>query len=237
MNRRDNSHVATVLDWGTKTLAESPRLLRHPVTRILKRDPWQPIMKSEGWIFIHIPKTAGQSTWSVLGCPSDWHSSIDHYFAFDRRAAVNAFKFCVVRNPWDRLVSGFHYAKYNDSNSAATAWREKYLSRCDTLADFTSRLASEQRYRSQVLRYHIFRPQVTYITFEGELVMDEVVGFEQLHDGLTSVMNKLGKPYSPTHVNASNRDDYRTYFRRSSDIDAVRKIYSSDVDLLGYDYE
>jgi len=53
------------------------------------------------FIFIHIPKTGGESVWKALS------KRKEHIRAIDWQNDV--FKFCFVRNPWSRLASFYKY--------------------------------------------------------------------------------------------------------------------------------
>ncbi len=92
-------------------------------------------------LFIWIPKAAGTSIRKALdkyGCPTLTHPKSmyhDSYLSFNNKGFVTfghvnisyllkkgivnreyfdgAFKFCFVRNPWDRLVSLYHYRDYD----------------------------------------------------------------------------------------------------------------------------
>jgi len=70
------------------------------------------------FLFVHIPKTGGRSVYDALKSSnsdyyfigSDSHCSIQDYIELYGADYVdNAFKFTIVRNPWDRAWSYFKF--------------------------------------------------------------------------------------------------------------------------------
>src|SRR5580704_16817340 len=89
-------------------------------------------------VFIHAPKTAGFAVYAKFGIdtipngpdiPAYAYQWSDPDF-FDR-----AFKFCVVRNPWDRLVSAFHFLK-NSPWPDDQVWAARHLSHLTSFPAF-----------------------------------------------------------------------------------------------------
>ena len=84
------------------------------------------ISHSKKFIFIHIPKTGGSSieivlkefineNCNIMGENTYFYPDIKHYTATEllNRYGENKFndylKFCVIRNPWDRLLSLYYW--------------------------------------------------------------------------------------------------------------------------------
>lgn len=67
--------------------------------------------KKQPALFVHIPRTGGQSLVRALGCTQDTHLT-----AVNLRACVpeslweESLRFSIVRNPWDHYVSWYLYA-------------------------------------------------------------------------------------------------------------------------------
>ncbi len=84
----------------------------------------------------------------------------------------NYFKFCVERNPWDKVLSGYHMYKDHGRENK-------------TLDDFLNH----------------GRPPINYPIYtdnDGKIIVDEVIHYETLMDGLGRVFGKLGIPFNGT---------------------------------------
>src|SRR5215467_9332165 len=77
---------------------------------VADREPAPMIDHSHRFIFVHIPKTAGNSVNRVFGVSWQNHKDLARY-ARECEAFETFFKFAIVRNPWDRLLSDYNYQK------------------------------------------------------------------------------------------------------------------------------
>ena len=82
--------------------------------------------------------------------------------------------FCVVRNPWDRAVSMYWWNKNREDGHAI-----------DQSISFSDYIMNAPR--------ELFTDQEIY-TIDGEVVVDHVIKFEDLQNGLDSVTTKLNLP-------------------------------------------
>lgn len=172
-------------------------------------------------VFVHIPKTAGQSIEQVflnlhgldwqsrselllranndpeLGPPRLAHLHASEYVRYGYLSEDQFrdwFSFAVVRNPWDRLVSLYHYLGFND--------------RC-TFNYFVQNVFLQ--YLVGPLRWFV-GPQYEFVCDENkQLLVDQVIYFEQLEQGFSLVAEavNIGVPALP-HVNAKDSARGRT---------------------------
>ena len=61
------------------------------------------------FIFIHINKCGGTSIDKVFSGKFRGHKKAFDYKKLNPKEFENYFKFTFVRNPWDRVVSFYHY--------------------------------------------------------------------------------------------------------------------------------
>ncbi|HVY70418.1 MAG TPA: sulfotransferase family 2 domain-containing protein, partial [Verrucomicrobiae bacterium] len=71
-------------------------------------------------IFVHIPKNAGNSIYSAFG--TGWHNHKD-LAGYEREMEPVAFesyyKFTIVRNPWERMLSEYNFQRKKSRPSAS----------------------------------------------------------------------------------------------------------------------
>ena len=164
-------------------------------------------------IFIHIPKTAGQSIETVfleklglswnnrmpllllpntnleLGPPRLAHLTAHEYVFYhylSNDLFTSYFKFSFVRNPWDRSVSLYRYMGYSSIIKFQT-FVERYLS------------------KMVESKYYFCKPQINFLTDnEGNLCVDFVGRFENLQQDFNAICSKINFPSTELpHLNKS----------------------------------
>lgn len=185
-------------------------------------------------IFVHIRKAAGTSIKKSFDdvprhelnrygggicSPAGWNKE-DYYIS-------TYFKFTVVRNPWDRFVSGWLYC-------ASTKDRD--------IKDVLRRLPQpwEDSGIGKVGHdfRHITRRQTDMIVDEyGQFIVDSVLRYEQLQDDFDSICDQLGKPRIklPTTKRNKDRGEYRRYFDDEA-LELFEEHFRRDIEMLGYDF-
>lgn len=94
------------------------------------------------------------------------------------------FKFCVVRNPFDKCVSAFEHFGRNHA-----------VKRRPLLSRFTARNMTEEQYR--FLDYLKTKPLLDRDKYviDGEFCLDDVIKFENLQGDIERICGTLGLPY------------------------------------------
>jgi chondroitin 4-sulfotransferase 11 len=189
-------------------------------------------------IFIHIPKNAGTSILQALGMPMGYgHRPWQDYKMVWPRRWYFYFKFAVVRNPWDRVVSNYLYARtarsvYHSSNGAAPF---------GTHPDYeTLRDASFQRCVELIptLKHHGWVPQSYWICGpRGKIMMNYLCRYERLAQDFAHVCRKLRIKRELPLLNASeNKTKSWQDFYDEKTAAAVRRLYAADIDIFGYEF-
>ena len=71
-------------------------------------------------IFVHIPRTGGTSVQRFFGTHWQDHKDISRYAEeLEPQTFASYYKFALVRNPWDRLVSDYNFQKMKKASQAS----------------------------------------------------------------------------------------------------------------------
>ncbi|MEP4767559.1 MAG: sulfotransferase family 2 domain-containing protein [Roseibium sp.] len=208
------------------------------VRRRSKSVPVYPTLKT---VFVHIPKTGGSTISTILRRPNplrlskhdpspaiDKHSSVFEHLEHLGPEAGEYFKFSFVRNPWDRLVSAYHYIIARRPEFELVANHD----------NFESFLASFIETPSQFLDIPYFRPQSSFLLDDnGEMPLDFLGRFETFENDLRVVLREIDcRRTFFKHRKKSKRRDYREYYSAESN-KAVGDVYIRDVENFGYDFD
>ncbi len=189
-------------------------------------------------VFVHIPKCAGVSTCkSLFGNLAGGHTTIADYRVILTDAEFREFfKFTIVRNPWDRLVSAYHFLKQGGMNAFDQQWAERNLTRFDDFETFVKHGITNPKIQQGL---H-FRPQSRFICFPGRSkIMVDFVGYlENIDEDFEIIRNRIGVDATMMSANRTKKrsKDYRSdYTDETREI--VARIYRRDLELFGYDFE
>ena len=196
-----------------------------------------PVCPYQKLIFIHIPKTAGQSIYQACGieqslsnlCGSDGAFEYSHFTGIEIRDKLGLdiftthFKFTVVRNPFDRLVVEYFYRRLAKDTRLIDSQKLGFRA-------FVSALADLDLYSFSQPERAFFIPQVDFVYDEhGVNMANQLFRFEALWELEEFLGTKL------PHANRSEHRPYREYYD-SQTREAAEKIYAADLEAFGYDF-
>ena len=166
------------------------------------------------------------------------------------------FKFAAVRNPWDLVVSQYHWATRGDDatgyqGAVARSLRRFWTAPAKVRRNLISLRASLARTFLKIetvtfdyfvtYMLHYYPPNDRfYFDRSGSMGLDFLIRYENLQDDFTSVCRRIGIPPSqlPSLKTKSRleRHHYSTYYDdRTRDL--VAKAYHRHVDHFGYRFE
>lgn len=134
----------------------------------------------------------------------------------------NCFKFTVVRNPWDRMVSSFHWERTN-----------KLIEKDARISSNFKEFARNPRwYRSQHSK-----SQLDFITDESfNIKVDFICRFENLQEDFNSACIKGNiPPRKLLHEHKSERKHYTEYYDDETK-QIVAEKYAKDIEYFGYKF-
>ena len=204
-----------------------PKALFHRLLRIkplpLRHGPNGP------FIFIHINKTAGTSIGKAIGLPIK-----DHLMATEVIARIGidkwneAYKFTVVRNPWDKVVSHYEYRRKKNKTEIA--------SRNISFSDWVAMTYGENKDTFYYNNPRSFQPQVDWLKdIDGKISIDFISKFETINEGFYHIRNVIGLDVTLPHLNASSRVTYQSYYNEETR-DIVAHWFREDIEEFGYSF-
>lgn len=138
------------------------------------------------------------------------------------------FKFTVVRNPWDLQVSSFHHLKREHPERVAGLAR---------FEDFLAAKFDPERPYDYLLDISQERQSDYLVDLRGQLIVDFVARYENLHDDFTEICRRIGipRPELPHHRKAESRKRYQDYYTDAS-AGLVAHHYAADIERFGYEF-
>lgn len=211
------------------------------------------ISNKRKFIFVHIPKTAGTSISEAIrdipGCNSPRVSELfeprssrvwrfrKHEKATGYRAILGDklfdqyYSFAVVRNPWDMMVSSYHW------------WVQKAIKFDAFKADMNQGLAFssftnfiQSEYGSAMINE--FRGNILdWISDDwGRIIVNKVCKFETLNQDWQQVCVEAGLPYKPLpRKNPTKRKPYQEYYDNYTR-DLIAWRFQKEINLFGYEF-
>ena len=180
--------------------------------------------------FIHIPKTGGSSVGCTMGIKNSVANILNH--KDDHLTVVEAmkyfpkewneyFKWTIVRNPWDRFVSMYHFRKkknYSEFIQNKELKFDKWL----------KIILIDRAYENQI-------SQSSLIKIENKIAVDFVARYENLRRDFKYISKTIGFSGKLIHVNKTNHYHYSCYYDKYS-VDLVYDICKEDISTFNYKF-
>lgn len=200
-----------------------------------------------GCLFIHIPKTGGTSIGRTLfGDFEGNHMPIATYqMIYDRATFDRLFKFAVVRNPYDRLLSAYRFFRNGADRVSHSGMvdgsRSPELQAATAAHDGFEDFVLHWLTPAQARQHEHFRPQHRFACApNGVLRLDYVGRFETLDESFADIAARLGVDAALIHDRRSRRvsDEEISYVDRYTPAmrSVVERIYDRDLRLFGYSF-
>jgi len=190
---------------------------------------------------VHIPKTAGTTIKNIFKQNINFSCCLDHTYAIENDLS-NVFSFAIVRNPWDRLWSGYNFYRNGSDYKQPNSSKLINLPFTDFIYTiYKNNLYNEYKSMrsNEALIYH---KQVNWILDKnGNQAIDHIGRFENIKDLLSILEMKTGSAgivdtFNKTHINKTKNKVHYTEVYTEETINLVGEMYSDDIKFLNYDY-
>lgn len=206
------------------------------------------------YIYIHIPKTAGASISAVLRkLPVKKYSRLRELFLYPRGVrSWNAgqhdkaftlqqkikkknferfFSFAVVRNPWDLMVSSYHWWTQKAVHRQGYATDRDIIINLDGFSGFIY-----SKYGASMINEFPGDMIDWVVDQRGKKIVNFIAKFETLSQDWKEITRLIGIPYHPLpHKNKSKRKHYREYYTQETK-DLIAWRFQREIEAFGYTY-
>jgi len=159
------------------------------------------------------------------------HVSCGHLMEYLGKIVYKSyFKFCFVRNPWDRLVSLYHYTLQKEAG--------KYSQSEKRITDFTKNILKAGSFENWIKSKDIGTSQFDMISNSNDELMVDFIGkSENIQADFSYICGAIGiENITLDKANVSKRGDYKTYYNEVTR-QIVADQYHKDLEHFKYNFE
>jgi chondroitin 4-sulfotransferase 11 len=185
------------------------------------------VQNPDNFIFIHINKTGGSSIEKALNLPFEHKTALEKIEEIGHQQWESKFTFSVIRNPWDKVVSHYHYRVQTNQTGlgAKTIGFKEWV-----------KLSYGNKDPFYYDQPRMFMPQFDWLADEGgRVLVGFICRFENLDDDFNVVCSKIGRRANLPHLKASQRGNYRDYYNEET-IEIVARWFCKDIESFGYTF-
>jgi hypothetical protein len=207
-----------------------------------------------GWVnhlvFYRIPKNASTSIYQHLGSFNlikkyekifqdlsdkrlykNWfdptHAKPNEVYRVFKRDLEGYFSFCIVRNPWDRVVSIYHFAEKEQLYKLYGFSKD---------IDFTEYCKILLEYKDDPY-FIATNKQVDWL--KGYCPPKEMLRFENLNEDFSNMLKNYNIAHISDklpHLNSTKHSNYKDYYT-SETKKIIANIFEEDIDTLKYTFD
>jgi hypothetical protein len=193
-----------------------------------------PISFKHKLIFVHIPKNAGTTITNALNMSDIGHHLPIYYKRKYPKEWETFKKFAVYRNPWDRVVSNYEYARLKKSYWHSSQDNSKHVD-----YDLLKNLSFDECINILVnspgrLKHQGWGSQNQYLKIDNVFLNDIfLIKIENLKD---EIFNKLSIDINIPNINSSEHSNYISYYDNKKNIEIINNIYNEDITKFNYKF-
>tara|TARA_X000000950_G_C13565103_1_gene517174 strand:+ start:63 stop:626 length:564 start_codon:yes stop_codon:yes gene_type:complete len=178
------------------------------------------------FIFIHINKCGGTTIDELFTGKFQGHNKAFEYKKSNPTDFNKYFKFTFVRNPWDRVVSFYHY-------QIKRKWDYYPFNETIPFDHFVKNWLIHMKKQTSLSTH----PCYDWISDENDdLLIDFIGRFENLQNDFNVVCDKIGIPHQQLpHKNKSKHKSYTEYYDDEAK-EIVAEKYAKDIEYFDYEF-
>jgi hypothetical protein len=205
-----------------------------------------PVNHSLKIVFVHIPKTAGTSIEFALGMHSGINEiglvyqkhieqnnntlfgmGLQHLTAYKIMKSLGEelyssyYKFSVIRNPYDRLVS---YVAWINAK-----WERKELLTREVFKEYI-----RMNFFLGFSRNRILIPQYNYLYYNGKVLVDKILYFENIINDFSNLAQELNLEINLEKRMTSYHEDF-LYYYGNKEKKIIKDYYKKDFRYFGFE--
>jgi len=148
------------------------------------------------------------------------------------------FKFCVIRNPFDKVISAYHFQTKALPNQPRWYYYRRKAKKFFNQIFFNGISPAMKRdFKRWLIEGNMFIDKDKYFIGD-EMCMNYIIQYENLAQGIQEVCERLDIPFEPARIprfKVSNRPkkSYSAYYDQET-IDLVTKLFEFEVKLFNY---
>ena len=202
------------------------------------------VLKKEKLIFCHIAKNGGQTVHGIMEKIGKLEICDKHYSLNQIKEILNddklfneSYKFCIVRNPYERMVSTYFFRKLRKEKDFGPKkqWDLNF-------SDWIKYIYSNE-YKNLNLKHGNVLNNVDYhfgssikwvMDTENKIIADKIIKFENMNSELLELFSSFGFNIEVIKRNSTNHKHYREYYD-----DISRKLVEEHFieDIKYFDYK
>lgn len=191
-------------------------------------------------IFIHIPKTAGTSIEQFIKDDNKndleylgvrGNRSMHHFTALELKMELKYifdlyYKFSIVRNPYDRLLSEYYWTPIPNVGFKAGKSKFEFL-------NYVADTVKNKKYFDNIYNDH-FIPQHQFLFNNKKLLVNEVFKYEDLSRASDYLKKKLNIEKELPYLNNSKLNIKKDYWNLRQK-ERIYKLYKNDFIIFNYE--
>jgi hypothetical protein len=201
------------------------------------------LLRNQKLLFCHIAKNGGQTVHKAMSEIEQLEYCDKHYSMIQLKKLINddslfneCTKFCIIRNPWDRMVSTYFFRKNKceEDFGPKDQWNLNFNEWIEYIYSDTYKLLKLKHGNTlDNVIYHFGSSLNWVIDEDGKLLVNKIIMFENIDNELFEIFKTYGYNKYLDHQNSTDHENYKKYYNEKS-IQLVAKNFKEDIDYFGY---